>query len=162
MKWFLGEEIDEEKLEKTGTIIDDTARELIELSKNIAEDNKNQNKKQKKHRSEQGNGGSQTISEKPIDQQKPEVKVPSNNQVVESNNNLPIIEDNLPVAITPSLPIEEHLATPVISETKKSVPAEDASAKKVEVEDGKLSSNTNNTTTIPAAKTLEEGTAIKL
>jgi hypothetical protein len=162
VKWFLGEEIDEEKLEKSGTIIDDTARELIELSKNIAEDNKNQNKKQKKHRSEQGNGGSQTISEKPIDQQKPEVKVPSNNQVVESNNNLPIIEDNLPVAITPSLPIEEHLATPVILETKKSVPAEDASEKKVEVEDGKLSSNTNNTTTIPAAKTLEEGTAIKL
>jgi len=36
VKWYLGEEIDEQKLSETGIIVDDKAKKMIELSKKVA------------------------------------------------------------------------------------------------------------------------------
>lgn len=36
VKWYLGEEIDEQKLAETGIVVDDTAKKMIELSKKVS------------------------------------------------------------------------------------------------------------------------------
>jgi len=60
VKWYLGEEIDEEKLAKSKVSLDDAARKIIEISKNVNESSKNQveqgsskkHKKDKSHRND--------------------------------------------------------------------------------------------------------------
>lgn len=46
VKWYLGEEIDREKIEKSGTIIDEGGQKIIDLSKKVADQQDNQGSKE--------------------------------------------------------------------------------------------------------------------
>lgn len=166
VKWYLGEDIDEEKLEKSGTIIDDTARELIELSKKIAVQKKDQKRNNKKDQSGQGSHNNQNNDkqkEKPIEiKTHPEEHMPivhTNEPVlVKENVALPIVESILPVE-SELLP-EKKQAELVIERASDAHLATESIDVKANILNEKpvvANSQTNK-----VAQSLEEGTTIKL
>jgi len=138
VKWYIGEEVDEEKLRKGGTIVDDKARELVELTKpkssREAEENSEEAVKQSSRVAEDI-----TVEEQPTaDRQQPIASVNEENEPLkehlapstEAPTNLPMIEQEpLPAIMTTHLPqtMEEgviHQINPpvVVSDDKNNVP----------------------------------------
>jgi hypothetical protein len=86
VKWYLGEEIDEEKLAKNKVLLDDGARKIIELSKEVApkggkKNNQNKGDGHKKNDHEAGeshSGKSDKVAEKTEDKDPEITKFPEN------------------------------------------------------------------------------------
>ena len=94
VKWYIGEEIDEEKLRKGGTIVDDKARELVELTK-----------PQRSREAEKQGSGVVEPQELPTIIETPQIpQIPETPQisVPEPPANLPMVEEDPLPAIIPS------------------------------------------------------------
>lgn len=112
IKWYLGEEIDREKIEKSGIIIDDNGQKMIELSKKVSEQKAEQNAQKVQH--DQGNKNrkpdhqAQPVKEaKHEETEHKEIIKPSAPVVVEKHQDLPLVitESNLPVEQSSQLPV---------------------------------------------------------
>ncbi len=176
VKWYLGEEIDKEKIEKSGTIIDDNGQKIIDLSRKVADQKTEKNPKSMHHDQKNKNGSlandkhhsndqnaekkndsshlNKDIKQSPDTESKTEPDLVADNQKPDNSQNLPIIPESraLSTQQTSIISAEENvfISVPAVKESREVSAQQDKDL------------IVNNTHNIADHKHLEEGKPVNL
>lgn len=178
VKWYLGEEIDEQKLAETGIVIDEKAKKMIDLSKKVGTNRPNVVKAA--HHSE--NTSDQQKPDEPTSHKSEEAKPAEHHDMSKTTQNLPVVQDhsnlpeiapeitptisnNLPEITTPVAPLDhsvKNTAEPVLMSAADSQ-AEPGTSQvghgNAQVQSSAIVGTSSAT---PDAKHLEEGKAVQI